>query len=155
MTGFLWQARQSGAGFTPVATAFPCSEATKCFWTSSWQSPHSCAWRPGAKRNFASLTGVISCDPWQSAQPTVVWPGLPAIRAISGWNGCAGPAWSWQEAQLTGFSFVLCGKSDVRARSAWQSTQATPAWPWTEASNLRGITCTDFPFFSRLASASA
>ena len=63
------------------------------------------------------------------------------------------PTASWQAAQSTGFSFSLCGKSDVFARSAWQSTQETPAWPCTDAANFFSATKTLRPS-ARLASAS-
>ena len=52
-----------------------------------------------------------------------------------------------------GASFSACGKSVVFARSAWQSTQASPASPWTEAANFCLETKTDRPS-PRLASAS-
>ena len=85
---------------------------------------------PGGKRSTISL---------------ITFAGFPAVSAISGWNGCAAPALSWQEAQSTAFTRALCGKSAVDARSAWQSTHATPAWPWTDASSFGRATKTALP----------
>ena len=43
VTRFLWQERQSGEGFAPLASAFPCSEARKWVLISSWQLPQASA----------------------------------------------------------------------------------------------------------------
>src|SRR6266545_982074 len=153
VTGLRWQERQPGAGLLPPAKAFPCSEERKCWLVSEWQSPQACGWRAGAKRKPASRTGLISWVPWHSAQATCGSCLPRTARAISGWNGCAAPAPSWQEAQSTLRRRGLCGKSDVFARSEWQSTQATPAWPWTEESTFCWTTKTELPL-ERLASLS-
>jgi len=57
-----------------------------------------------------------------------------SASASSGWNACLRPTSAWQPAQSTEAIFFRCGKASGSKR-AWQSTQESPAAPWTDRAN--------------------
>ena len=94
----------------------------------------------------------MSCVPWQSVQ--VAATALPPLRATP----CTVPAYSltafsWQVAQLTGFSFSGCGSLSAET-SAWQSVHFSLSSPCTDATNFAPSTAIDLPP-APLASAAA
>src|SRR5450759_2008772 len=88
----------------------------------------------------------MSWIPWQSVQVAALLAfDFPRSRACTLWR-YSSTCDAWQTAQSTGASFSEWGKSVVRARSWWQSTQDAPAAPCTESPNTFLSTKMEDPF---------